>query len=215
LYRKLANLQELFWDSFDFFYEKILLYKKIRDWYNVALENKEWNMHMNKGHIFLIGFMGAGKSTVSACLHTKYGMNQMEMDEQIEKEEGMSVSRIFELYGEEYFRSRETELLRRLKDEERLVVSCGGGTAMRECNVQEMKQQGKIVWLSASPRTVYQRVKDTHNRPLLEGHMNEEYIGELMAARTPKYQAAADVVVHTDGRTAEDICSEIIDKTQS
>jgi shikimate kinase len=58
-------------------------------------------------------------------------------------------------------------------------------------------------------------VKDTHNRPLLEGHMNEEYIGELMAARTPKYQAAADVVVHTDGRTAEDICSEIIDKTQS
>ena len=169
---------------------------------------------MKNGHIFLIGFMGAGKSTVSNYLHQVYGMEQMEMYEEIERRRGKSISRIFAEDGEEHFRNLETELLKSLDTEKNLVVSCGGGTAMRECNVQKMKSQGKIVWLAVRPETVYNRVKDSHNRPLLEGNMNTEYIKKLMNARIPKYRSAADIVVDTDGRTAEDICREIMQKAE-
>lgn len=164
---------------------------------------------MKEGHIFLIGFMGAGKSTVSGCLHSLYGMEQMEMDAEIEKEQGKAISRIFQEDGEEYFRNLETALLKSLKNKENLVVSCGGGTAVRQCNVQEMKEQGTIVWLAAKPETVYKRVKNSHNRPLLEGNMNVEYIEKLMSARIPAYRRAADIVVETDGKKAEEICREI------
>ena len=169
---------------------------------------------MKKGHIFLIGFMGAGKSTISGVLHREYGLKQMEMDEEIERRQGRSISCIFAQDGEEYFRNLETQLLKSLDTEEKLVVSCGGGTAMRECNVQEMKEQGTIVWLAVKPETVYNRVKNSHNRPLLEGNMNIEYIESLMNGRIPKYRAAADIVVDTDGRTAEDICREIMSKAE-
>ena len=80
---------------------------------------------------------------------------------------------------------------------------------MRQCNVEEMKKSGTIVLLTAEPQTVYQRVKGSHDRPLLEKNMNPEYIGELMEIRRPKYEAAADIVVKTDGRTAKEICLEI------
>lgn len=80
---------------------------------------------------------------------------------------------------------------------------------MRQCNVDEMKKNGTIVLLTAEPETIYQRVKNSHNRPLLEKNMNPEYIAELMEARRPKYEAAADFVVKTDNLTAREICLEI------
>jgi shikimate kinase len=134
------------------------------------------------------------------------------MDEEIAAGEGMKISDIFAEKGEEYFRTQETKLLKSLEGETDLVISCGGGTAMRECNVAQMKKNGKIVLLGAEPETVYERVRYSHNRPLLEGNMNVGYIRELMEARRPKYEAAADIVVSTDGRSAEDICEEIIKK---
>ncbi|MDO4276855.1 MAG: shikimate kinase [Eubacteriales bacterium] len=173
------------------------------------------NRNINAGtnhHIYLIGFMGSGKSTIAGYLHREYGMEQVEMDEQIVMEEGRSIGDIFAREGEEYFRTLETELLKRLQEKENVVVSCGGGTAMRECNVEEMKRKGKIVLLSASPETVYERVRVSHDRPLLEGNMNVEYIKELMDARRPKYEAAADIIVSTDGRSAEEICREIMEQ---
>lgn len=163
-------------------------------------------------NIFLIGFMGCGKSTISNHLCQEYGMEKVEMDEEIEKKEGKSISEIFAQDGEEYFRELETELLVQLGARESVVVSCGGGTAMRERNVQEMKKHGKIVLLSAAPETVYERVRHFHNRPLLEGNMNVEYIASLMEKRMPKYLAAADICVLTDNRTAAEICAEIIQK---
>lgn len=166
-------------------------------------------------NIYLIGFMGSGKSTVSRCFHNEYGMEQVEMDQQIEMDEGCTIPEIFAEKGEEYFRSLETGLLKRLRAKSNQIVSCGGGTAMRECNVQEMKKHGIIVLLKALPETVYARVKDTHNRPLLEGNMNVEYIRSLMEARRPKYEAAADISVDTDGRSASEICREIMNKIES
>lgn len=165
---------------------------------------------MRKKHIFLIGFMGSGKSTVAKYLSSAYQMKQIEMDEQIEKNEGRSISTIFEKEGEEYFRTLETELLKSLDPRETFVVSCGGGAAVKEENVREMKEKGRIILLSAQPETVYVRVKNSHNRPLLEGNMNVSYIKELMDKRQKLYERAADFQVKTDGRTAEDIGEEII-----
>ncbi|VYS76599.1 Shikimate kinase [uncultured Blautia sp.] len=165
---------------------------------------------MRKNHIFLIGFMGSGKSTVAKYLSSAYQMKQIEMDEQIEKNEGRSISSIFEKEGEEYFRTLETELLKSLDPRETFVVSCGGGAAVKEENVREMKEKGRIILLSAQPETVYVRVKNSHNRPLLEGNMNVSYIKELMDKRQKLYERAADFQVKTDGRTAEDIGEEII-----
>ena len=167
---------------------------------------------MNSQNIYLIGFMGTGKSTVASYLHKNYQMKQVEMDEQIQKEQEMTISEIFEEKGEEYFRMLETGLLERLSLQDGTVVSCGGGTAMRDSNVEIMKKNGKIFWLCAQPQTVFERVKNCHNRPLLEGNMNVEYIRSLLEKRMPRYEAAADFCVHTDGKSTSEICEEIMKK---
>lgn len=163
-----------------------------------------------KENIFLIGFMGAGKSTVARAMKKHYGMRLIEMDEQIEKQEKMSVPKIFEVHGEPYFRKLETDLLEGLSSQENTVVSCGGGVPMRACNVEAMRKSGKVIYLRTSPQQIYERVKTSHNRPLLEGNMNVEYISKLLSQRLPKYLEAADAVVSTDGKRVEDICKEII-----
>lgn len=167
---------------------------------------------MKNNNIFLIGFMGAGKSTIARTLQAQYGMKLVEMDEQIEAEEGMKISEIFAQKGEVYFRSLETQLLESLQNQENTVVSCGGGVPMRECNVEAMRKSGKIVYLSANPETIYERVRHFHTRPLLEGNMNVDYITQLMDARMPKYLSAADFIVETDGKQAEEISEEIVRK---
>ena len=163
-----------------------------------------------KENIFLIGFMGAGKSTVARAMKKHYGMRLIEMDEQIEYQEKMSVPKIFEVHGEPYFRKLETDLLEGLSSQENTVVSCGGGVPMRACNVEAMRKSGKVIYLRTSPQQIYERVKTSHNRPLLEGTMNVEYISKLLSQRLPKYLEAADAVVSTDGKRVEDICKEII-----
>ena len=163
---------------------------------------------MNK-NIFLIGFMGAGKSLIARTLKNTLGMKLVEMDEEIEAREGMTISEMFAVKGEEYFRSLETQFLESLKARENVVVSCGGGVPMRECNVTAMRKSGKVVYLSAEPETVYERIKDNHNRPVLEGNMNVEYIKNLMEKRLPRYKEAADITVTTDGRSAAEISREI------
>lgn len=165
---------------------------------------------MRKNHIFLIGFMGCGKSTVAKYLSRTYKMQQIEMDAQIEKKEGRSISSIFEKQGEAYFRTLETEFLKNLSPRKAFVVSCGGGVAVKEENVREMKTKGRIVLLTAEPETIYNRVKRSHTRPLLEGNMNVSYIEELMKKRWGLYEKAADFSVKTDGRTAAEIGEEII-----
>ena len=149
-------------------------------------------------NIVLIGFMGAGKSTISDYLSTMFAMEVVEMDQLIAEREGMSISDIFETYGEEYFRNMETNLLIEMQEKKNVIISCGGGVAMRERNVAEMKKNGRVVLLTAHPQTILDRVKDSDDRPLLNGHKNVEYIEQLMEARREKYEAAADIVVDTD-----------------
>lgn len=171
-------------------------------------------MNKEKKNIFLIGFMGAGKSTIARAIKQKLGYPVVEMDERIVKEQGMPISKIFETYGELYFRELETKLIQSLNQQEPTIVSCGGGVAMRQENVDCMRDGGRIVFLTATPQTIYERVKNSTDRPLLNGHMNVAYISELMEARRPKYEAAADILVATDGKTKEEIAEKIIGRLE-
>jgi len=161
-------------------------------------------------NIFLIGFMGAGKSTIASCLHRSHGMQVVEMDSVIEQREKLPISEIFRVHGEEYFRHLETALLIELQQKSNVVVSCGGGVPMRAENVQAMKRHGRVVLLDAKPETILERVRDSHDRPLLEHNKTVEFISDLMEKRRPKYEAAADIRVATDGRSADEICEDIL-----
>ncbi len=178
--------------------------KKAQD---VLTERKQFDYN-----IVLIGFMGTGKSTVSDCLHSMFGMKVVEMDQVIAEREQMSIPDIFAAYGEEYFRGLETRLLVEMQSRKNTVVSCGGGAALRERNVAEMKKNGKVVLLTASPETVYERVKDDGGRPLLEGRKDVKGISELMEQRRAKYEAAADIVINTDNKTARQVCEEPVQR---
>ena len=100
-------------------------------------------------NIVLIGFMGAGKSTVARFLGAQFGMEIVEMDEQIEKSEKKSIPQDLRADGEEYFRNLETNLLIELQNSTKKIISCGGGAAMRERNVREMKKNGYVVLLDS------------------------------------------------------------------
>ncbi|MDY3919422.1 MAG: shikimate kinase [Candidatus Limivivens sp.] len=163
-------------------------------------------------NIVLIGFMGAGKSTVAEAFHRTRGMEVVEMDARIAENEGMTIPEIFREKGEPYFRDLETGLLVELQKQENVVISCGGGVPLRERNVAEMKKNGTVIWLAASARTILERVKDSHDRPLLEGNKNLAYIENMLESRREKYEAAADLIIWTDGKTAEQICEEIVEQ---
>ena len=162
---------------------------------------------MDRENIFLIGFMGAGKSTGAGALKERLGYKRVEMDQRIEETRGMTISDIFARYGEAYFRNLESNTLIELGNETGLVISCGGGVVLRPENAEYMKRGGRVVLL-----TVYERVKDSDERPILNGHMNVEFIRQLLEKRRPFYEAAADIQVATDGKTPEEISGEIIER---
>ena len=165
-------------------------------------------METNK-NLFFIGFMGCGKSTMGRLLSEKKGMELIEMDETIEAEAGMSINEIFEKYGEEHFRDLESQLIARIGEKGGAVVSCGGGAILRPQNVEEMKKNGKVIYFSATPETIYKRVRNSTNRPLLNGNMNVEYISSLMEKRLPRYLAAADITIVVDGKEKKEILDEL------
>lgn len=161
-------------------------------------------------NIFLVGFMGAGKTTVSKYLSTMLALERVELDELIVQKEGMTISSIFEEYGEEYFRNCESNALLELQKRSQLVVSCGGGIVLREKNISSMKKNGRVVLLTAEPETTLERVKDSDERPILRNNMNVEFIAGLMEKRREKYLRAADIIVRTDGKTVLEVCEEIV-----
>ena len=165
-------------------------------------------------NLMLIGFMGTGKSTVAGKLKQMLQAEQIEMDACIAEEAGMSIPDIFEKFGESHFRDLETGMLRKFKEKKPVIVSCGGGAVLRDENIEIMRGQGKIILLTATPQTIYERVKDNHDRPVLNGNMNVEYISELMEKRKVRYEMAADIVIATDGKTVDEICNEILEEVK-
>lgn len=163
-------------------------------------------------NIMLIGFMGTGKTTVSRALKNITGLEEIDMDSYIESKEGMSISDIFSINGEKYFRDKETEALKEIQATKGKIVSCGGGVVIKKENINLMKKGGVTVLLTASADTIYQRIRHSASRPLLNGNMNVEHIEELMSRRREMYMNAADILVATDGKNIVDICEEILSK---
>jgi len=163
-------------------------------------------------NIYLIGFMGCGKSTVASYLSELMGLKMIELDELIAEKERLSIPDIFSRYGEDYFRNKETKLIMELQNIDENIISCGGGAVIRPINVESMKKNGQILLLTASPETIYERVKGSTQRPLLNNDMSVEHIRELIEKRREKYEMAADLVIETDHKTIEEICKEIKEK---
>ncbi len=165
-------------------------------------------------NIFLIGFMGCGKSTVASELNRMFGMHVIEMDRLISERQKMSIPEIFDKYGEIYFRDLETDLLHEIQSESAQVISCGGGVVLREENVALMRKAGRIVLLTAKPETILKRVIKNDDRPILKGKKTVKDITQLMEARRAKYETAADIIIETDGKAIREICKEIMEKAE-
>lgn len=168
-------------------------------------------MYQLEEHLFLIGFMGVGKSTIARMLSRQLGVKEYDTDRMIVARDGREISQIFAEDGELAFRKMETDLLEDLKGYPPSIIACGGGVAMRTENVECMKRQGKILLLTASPETIYEHVKDSTNRPLLKGRMNVAGITELMAKREPKYMEAADICMLTDDMSPRMVADKIVE----
>ncbi len=162
--------------------------------------------------IALIGFMGAGKSTVSRYLKRALALAERETDAMIVEQEGMPITDIFEKYGEPYFRELESKTVLSLESMGQAVISCGGGLVMRKENVENLKLSSRIVLLTATPQTTLERVKNSTERPILNGNMNVEYIAQLMEKRRETYQKAADITIATDHKDVAAICAELVEK---
>ena len=159
-------------------------------------------------HLFLIGFMGCGKSSVAKRLSYSLKRPLMELDRMVESAAGKSITEIFAGEGEEAFREMETQQLKKLFDTKQgYVVSTGGGLPLREKNRRIMKKQGVVVYLRATPQTLYERVKYDTKRPLLQVEDPMERIRELLSQRSSIYEEAADCIVDVDNLGLSEVAS--------
>lgn len=162
------------------------------------------------GNIILTGFMGAGKSTVGMRLAERLKMEFVDLDREIEKVTGMSVSQIFKRYGEIRFRSEENLMVEKLAKRDGLVIATGGGTILREENMQILRNNGIIILLEASPEDIFARVsRKRGTRPLLRKNLTIENIEAMLADRDPFYQQA-DHRINTSGKDLDTIVKEIM-----
>lgn len=167
-------------------------------------------MAEKRDNIVLIGFMGSGKSTAGINLSYRLQCVLTDTDKVIEKKEGRSISEIFAAEGEEYFREKETELLKKLREERtRQIFSVGGGTPLRAENRKLLRELGTVVYLKVSPKTVCERLRGDTTRPLLQGENPMEKIRTLLDEREELYREAADIIVETDGKKPAQITEEI------
>ena len=165
------------------------------------------------GNIILTGYMGCGKSTVGRALAEKYGMRFLDTDTFIEEEAGCPIREIFAEKGEQGFRNMETNCLRRLMlTAVNTVIATGGGMVLRPENRELMKKTGRVILLSASEETTFQRVRNDSARPLLDSEGEEalrEKIRSMKQQREPAYLAAADQMIETDGKSTEELIEKI------
>ncbi len=163
-----------------------------------------------KKNLVLCGFMGSGKSTIGHLLAEKLGMRFVDTDTYIEEKEGMTISRIFEEKGEEYFRMRELEVCKELSSLKGSVISTGGGTLLREKNVKAIKKNGVVFLLNISSGTVLTRLRNDTSRPLLQREDREKAVKTLLSQRTPLYNLAADYVIDAE-ESPRKVCLKIMD----
>ena len=153
--------------------------------------------------------MGVGKTTIGSHLARKLKYDFVDSDTEIEKRTGASISLIFDIEGEEGFRKREAQMIGDLTQRRHIVLSTGGGSVLDETSRQNIRSRGFVVYLKASVDILYERLKKSRNRPLMETEDKQKVIEDLMTEREPLYLAVADVTIATDGRSAQDVAREI------
>ncbi len=167
-----------------------------------------------KSNIALIGFMGAGKSTVGRALAKKLDIEFVELDALVVQHSGKTISQIFGQGGEARFRQLESEVVAQVADRSNSVLACGGGIILKQENIDRLKKSSVIVYLRTEPSVILKRVKQGKvRRPLLEVDDPVSAVDKLIKFRRPLYTAAADMTVDTSELTIEQvverICSEL------
>ena len=165
-------------------------------------------MQTNK-NIILCGFMGCGKTTVGKLLAEKTGRQFIDTDHAIESDSSMSISQIFEKYGESYFRGLETSLCSKLSQKKRCVISTGGGLILNSVNAALLKQNGLIVLLDVNVQEIFRRIGGDKSRPLLNSDDSAGAIDKLYRERLPKYMDACDIVLNGE-KSPSSIVNDII-----
>ena len=164
-----------------------------------------------ENNIVLIGMMGCGKTTIGkelAKILPDY--DYIDIDLEIEKSTQKKISEIFLKHGEQFFRLLETEKIRKFsKNNKKQIISIGGGAFESEENRKNLSSNGIVIYLKASPKEIYERIKNETHRPLLRKDFSVEKISSIMNLREPNYKKA-DVTIDTDVKTPQNIVEEII-----
>ncbi len=164
-------------------------------------------------NVVLIGYRGTGKSTVGKLVAERLGRVLVSTDAEIVKSAVQSIPEIVEQHGWEYFRDLETKICQDLagRDGDGVVIDTGGGAILRSQNVEGLKRTGKLFWLTAPVETIARRIGADTQRPSLTGTKSFlDEIQDVLRERTPKYQAAADYIIETDGKSATQVADEIL-----
>ena len=160
-------------------------------------------------NLYLVGFMGTGKTTVGRAVGTKIGFDVLDSDHEIERIRGKSIPDIFAQDGEPAFRQFERDFIERGHPGERTVIACGGGLVVQPNMLELLQSKGVVVCLHASIEAILARTARHRNRPLLEVENPEERIRTLYAAREPVYRKSGTVIL-TDSRPLNDIVAHVI-----
>lgn len=162
-------------------------------------------------NVVLIGYRGTGKSTVGKIVAARLGRELFSTDAEIVKSAEQTIPQIVEQHGWEYFRDLETKMCQDLAGKDGLVIDTGGGAILRPQNVEVLKRTGKLFWLTASVETIVKRIGSDTQRPSLTGTKSFiEEIQDVLRERIPKYQAAADHLIETEGKSVTQVADEIL-----
>ncbi len=162
-------------------------------------------------NVVLIGYRGTGKSTVGKIVAARLGRTLLSTDAEIVTRAGQSIPEIVAQHGWDYFRDLESQVCQELAGRDGLVIDTGGGAILRPQNVEALKKTGTLFWLTATVDTIAKRIGRDTQRPSLTGTKSfVEEIQEVLRERTPKYEAAADHVITTEGRSIVQIADEIL-----
>ena len=158
-------------------------------------------------NIYLIGMMGSGKSTLGKTLSEKIQKPFIDLDSEIEKATGKSITQIFDIYGEEQFRKMETKQLKQYSES---IVACGGGIVLNNANRKFINENGIAILLLATMGQLAQRLSSSNNRPLLADDNMEEALTKLWMERLIDYLDTANFTIETDGKNPEQLTEEIL-----
>jgi len=168
-----------------------------------------------KTSIALIGFMGTGKTVVGKALAEKLGKEFIELDALIEQKAGKTIPEIFQQDGEIAFRELEIEVTKEVSPKKNVVIACGGGLVLNKINIDRLKKENLVVYLTASPEVILKRtLSDSNERPLLEVADRTSTVEELLKFRQPFYERAAEITIDTSKLDINSVVEQIIAKVK-